>query len=345
MNRHRYAGGDEIYEAQLVRALVNAQADANIRDQHGRTPLMSVHSYRCVVELVKAGADLNARDHLSRTPLIHAVADSNANDALDKRNNVFYELVCRHADVYARDSFGKRAIDYIDVDTVFASRISDVPAPGSNYIRLLLASKYIEGLYGYFKDASWQQIRSDVDSLVKEENDVEDDDEKSRFPFKTYHLTAMRIFAEIMSKANLEARSLVSVQFLADFYYLPYFNSESFKEKLLADVAQRLNVKEQALDDGELLFVKISRARKRQDEIELARLGKLAERLARKSQLVRDFYAEFEKTSTAICQQISRLLLLPPKPEYYTNPNPKFKEYMLKFETVDLKLLKPTLID
>ena len=197
---------------------------------------------------------------------------------------------------------------------------------------MFLASKYLEGLYLYFKNTSWEKIRNDVDS-------------KDEFPFKTYHLTAMKIFSKMFENANSEGRAVVNIQFLADFYFLPYFNSDNFKEKLLADVALRLNVREQVDYDGVLLAVKITRAKKSRNEDELKRASVLVERLRSRCDMVREFYGDFEKTANGICKQIDRLLLRPSQPEYFTNPNPKLREYMLKFDALDVNLLMPMMVD
>ncbi len=57
--------------------LLNAGANIEGRDEHGRTPLHSAASNiyypKVILTLLAAGADVNARDEDGATPLFHAV--------------------------------------------------------------------------------------------------------------------------------------------------------------------------------------------------------------------------------------------------------------------------------
>lgn len=232
----------DIYDTEIVKSLIRSKADVNIRDSFGRTPLMVARGYRTLIELLKYGAFIDARDNEGRTALIKCVIDSNHEDVTVKRNNVLYELLCRGAGIFTRDSFGNTAIEYIDYNNLFMVRQSDLPAPGSNYIRLFLASKYLEHLYLYFRDSDPDKIQKHVDSIPSESAD---DD---KFPFKVYHVLAMRIFAEIIQSANSQGRAIINSQFLSDFYFLPFFNSPNFIETLVVDVVSRLSPNDFVVD-------------------------------------------------------------------------------------------------
>lgn len=68
-------------------------------------------------------------------------------------------------------------------------------------------------------------------------------------------------------------------------------------------------------------------------------MEELCRRLRERSRMVVEFYKSFEITADGICAQISRLLLIRPEAEYFTNPNPKLRDYMDKFERTDKDLL------
>jgi hypothetical protein len=72
---HSAAGSGDL---QLLRSQLQRGADPNLRDRHGRTPLMdavAAGQLEAMSALLKAGADVNARAHDNRTALLEAAAE------------------------------------------------------------------------------------------------------------------------------------------------------------------------------------------------------------------------------------------------------------------------------
>lgn len=87
--------------------LLKYGADPNVRDAHGRTPLMrSLTGYgtRFIRPLVKHGSDLNAVDNDGRTALMVAAEKDNTDAVRD--------LLKCGADPYIKDNDGKTAMDH-----------------------------------------------------------------------------------------------------------------------------------------------------------------------------------------------------------------------------------------
>lgn len=87
----------------LVRTLLAAGADPNVRDAAGQTPLMGASKRPEVRLLLGAGADINAIDSGKQSTLHHAYSS--------RRIGVLRELIRSGADLAARDARGQTVLD------------------------------------------------------------------------------------------------------------------------------------------------------------------------------------------------------------------------------------------
>ncbi len=94
-----------VQKNDLVRFLLQKNADPNIADKNGVSPLMyaSLHKNKDILSaLVEAKADVNARNREGRTALMHAIA---VNDPIAVKY-----LLENNADINARDAYGETAL-------------------------------------------------------------------------------------------------------------------------------------------------------------------------------------------------------------------------------------------
>lgn len=90
-------------DADMVRALIEAGANVNAKDDYGYTPLHRAAGRSRVYiagMLIEAGADVNASDIFGMTPLHEAAINGDAGD-------VASVLIEAGADVNAKDDYGK----------------------------------------------------------------------------------------------------------------------------------------------------------------------------------------------------------------------------------------------
>jgi len=91
----------EIDRAWVVRILLEAGADPNIRDQDGNTPLIdATEDPNVVLVLLQGGANINAQNRAGQTALINSASPE-----------VAWVLLANHADASIRDADGKTALD------------------------------------------------------------------------------------------------------------------------------------------------------------------------------------------------------------------------------------------
>ena len=92
--------------AEMLQAALDAGADVNAADRHGRTPLMfavgKYANYWAAAQLVEGGADVNARDEGGCTALMKA-----------RRADAIKLLIAAGADVNAADECGYTALHHL----------------------------------------------------------------------------------------------------------------------------------------------------------------------------------------------------------------------------------------
>jgi len=91
----------EIDRAWVVRILLEAGADPNIRDEDGNSALIdATEDSKVVVVLLQGGANINAQNRAGQTALINCASPE-----------VAWVLLANHADASIRDGNGKTALD------------------------------------------------------------------------------------------------------------------------------------------------------------------------------------------------------------------------------------------
>jgi ankyrin repeat protein len=91
----------EIDRAWVVRILLEAGADPNIRDEDGNTALIdATEDSKVVLVLLQGGANINAQNRAGQTALINCASPE-----------VAWVLLANHADTSMRDADGKTALD------------------------------------------------------------------------------------------------------------------------------------------------------------------------------------------------------------------------------------------
>jgi cytohesin len=101
-----------------VLELLDAGADPDASDGHGRTPLLEAafggHS-TTVSALIEAGANPNARDADGWTPLMEAASKG--------RVHIVKQLVAANADANARNRVGQTALEVVARDHIGLARL------------------------------------------------------------------------------------------------------------------------------------------------------------------------------------------------------------------------------
>lgn len=93
--------------------LINYNADINIRNRHGETPLMCAVAQKSNVVLdllLEEGADVNAKNKNNETALMYAVDKALAFNSVRDRIPALQKLLEKGADVNARNANGKTAL-------------------------------------------------------------------------------------------------------------------------------------------------------------------------------------------------------------------------------------------
>ena len=91
----------EIDRAWVVRILLEAGADPNVRDEDGNTALMdATEDSKVALVLLQGGANINAQNRAGQTALINCASPE-----------VAWVLLANHADASIRDANGKTALD------------------------------------------------------------------------------------------------------------------------------------------------------------------------------------------------------------------------------------------
>jgi ankyrin repeat protein len=98
---HDKTNSPEIDRAWVVRILLEAGADPNIRDDDGNTALIdAAQGSNVVLVLLQGGANINAQNKAGQTALINCA-----------NPEVAWVLLANHADSSIRDADGKTALD------------------------------------------------------------------------------------------------------------------------------------------------------------------------------------------------------------------------------------------
>jgi ankyrin repeat protein len=98
---HDKTNSPEIDRAWVVRTLLEAEADPNIRDEDGNTALIdATQDSNVVLVLLQGGANINAQNKAGQTALINCA-----------NPEVAWVLLANHADSSIRDADGKTALD------------------------------------------------------------------------------------------------------------------------------------------------------------------------------------------------------------------------------------------
>jgi hypothetical protein len=113
--------------AEAVSQLIVAKADVNVRDAHGRTPLLIATQGNHVDvarRLIAAGADVNAKDELQDSPFLYAGAEG--------RVEILKMTLAAGADLKSTNRFGGTALipachhGYVDAVKVLLATDIDV---------------------------------------------------------------------------------------------------------------------------------------------------------------------------------------------------------------------------
>lgn len=237
-------------DPKFAKLLIENNADVNICDRHGRTPIMFAQTADKARLLIENGADLNHRDHQNgRTPLMMVFSNNEVSEELIKSGKVDLELK-----------------DYTD------KTVLEIASERPNlYCAQELSRMCLKTLVNYFAGSLPETIREDIQNCALDELN-------ENFPIKKCHFLAI-----IIVKKSINGSEKVRETFSE---LLKYFSSEDFEEKLWADVVQRLDV-ENILVDGQLLRLRLLKA-KTTNEID--RLNRLVESMKSKRQLAIDFY-------------------------------------------------------
>lgn len=258
----------------LIRVLISNGAQINSRDRFGRTPLFYAQTVEAVRELFNNGADLNSRDENGETALMRKSHD----------RDLTKQLLDLNADIFILDNLGNTALEHSYLK-------------GNKLSSKMLASRFLKHLFDYFNENDSTAIRNNIDMFISTQED-------RYFPIKAYHIFSMTLLN--INRGSSDKHDSKQDEFLFDeefFYFLPYFISDDFQEKLWADIINRLD--EQSIEsDGQLLIGKRFRA-KCQTEVnridEMLRLFGLKKKMAETfSQLTIMLRLEFRKLTERI---------------------------------------------